>query len=323
MSLSDYRFHVSPLGSFLISPLGARGIPGGDLYVAGSFQRWNGAGWDTVGGGAACRRLINYQGDLVVGGDFSTVNGGTVSARRVAAWDGASWSTFGSEWQGNGVWAMTVWDGKLVVGGSFGTHTAYWDGSSWTVINTGLSTNTCVNLCVHGTDLYGTFQNDRIRRWTGTTWQALGTIQPDTASHGLVSHAGTLYASVAAGTGDYRVYSWDGSSWTQVGSSFAGYVPHLASIDGTLYMAGFSQNTPTQIAIVAYWSGSSWVTLGTISGAWANQRLGIYKGKLILVGGQGGNRILEWDGSAWGWPVPPGGGGGYQPTSAADMIVWP
>lgn len=101
------------------SPFGGGGavhaltvLANGDLMVGGAFAtmggtaaanlaRWNGSSWSAlglgVGGGTApavlcCKELPN--GDLVVGGTFTTAGGAT--ANRIARWNGSQWSTYGT-----------------------------------------------------------------------------------------------------------------------------------------------------------------------------------------------------------------------------------
>lgn len=102
----------------VFDPDGTGPLPS-ELYIAGDFQnaggvpgtagiaKWNGQAWSSVGGGMAgssvsTNRLCTLDADgpgpglpVLVAVGWFTAAGGT-SAYRVAAWNGASWSAFGS-----------------------------------------------------------------------------------------------------------------------------------------------------------------------------------------------------------------------------------
>ncbi len=158
--------------------------------------------------------LTMWNGDLIVGGYFSNVNNhGTAltEADYIARWDGTDWHALGSNGAGGGslplssiVYALTVWNGDLVAGGLFFTvnnngtalgaadNIARWDGTDWHALGSNGAGGGALNaivaaLTVWNGDLIvgGTFTNvnnngtslpeaDRIARWDGTDWHALG-----------------------------------------------------------------------------------------------------------------------------------------------------
>jgi hypothetical protein len=90
----------SDMGS-LTGEVSAVAVAGNDVYIAGGagageFFKWNGAGWDIVGGGVNGRiNSIAVQGtDLYIAGQFTKV--GNLPAYNVAKWDGSNWSTLGT-----------------------------------------------------------------------------------------------------------------------------------------------------------------------------------------------------------------------------------
>lgn len=134
----------------------------GDLVAAGSFTtvggqtvnhiaRWDGEQWHPFASGGqigvfsistAVVALAVWNGQLIAAGGFTTAGGQTVN--RIARWDGSAWHPFTSGGQiGVGplhqpVYALVVWNGDLIVGGSFHTaggqtvnQIARWDGTSW------------------------------------------------------------------------------------------------------------------------------------------------------------------------------------------------
>src|SRR5690606_32055566 len=101
------------------------------LYVGGAFSsaggeranrlaRWDGSGWEPVGGGldGTVEALCVFDEDgpdphqpaLFVGGQFSTAGGGQTQVIRIARWDGSEWTPVGGWSNAGSVLTMTVWD---------------------------------------------------------------------------------------------------------------------------------------------------------------------------------------------------------------------
>lgn len=149
---------------------------GGTFTIAGgitvsNIAKWNGSNWSSVGNGiAACNVsgninwcypyngvgiLCEYNNELYAG---NCTNG-------VVKWNGASWIALGGGLTNGGVNStfvrgMTVYNGKLIVGGYFssaGLTTAYniaaWDGINWSYIG-GNSTNNGLNNYVNALGVY-------------------------------------------------------------------------------------------------------------------------------------------------------------------------
>jgi hypothetical protein len=122
-------------------------VHNGVLYMGGSTPfhagapnlfAWNGSVLSVPGGGVnnSVEALTSVNGQLLVGGRFTTAGG--LAARCIAAWDGSSWSTFGSGIQGATVSAITSFRGEVVIGGDFNTfqgapadYVARWTGAGW------------------------------------------------------------------------------------------------------------------------------------------------------------------------------------------------
>jgi hypothetical protein len=121
------------------------------LYAAGSFGAvsrigvWDGVAWTELDAGPAygvIKAMTSYNGELVVGGQFSSIGG--VAASNVAAWDGTQWHALAEGVAGCDtpyqvtVNALTVVAGTLYVGGTFTqagpwtvNHVARWNGTTW------------------------------------------------------------------------------------------------------------------------------------------------------------------------------------------------
>src|SRR5262249_7440028 len=141
----------------------------GDLLGAGEFNeawngstsisvdqiaRWNGS-WQPLAGAGACgqfiidvttpRALVDFNGTLVMGGDFVVSAG----PKYVASWDAGGWSPFGLG-PDDAVLAFAVphhtAQPQLIVGGDFmmaggatANRIAVWNGSAWSPLGNGFN----------------------------------------------------------------------------------------------------------------------------------------------------------------------------------------
>jgi trimeric autotransporter adhesin len=126
-----------------------------ELYVGGHFfnsggvptlniSRWNGdtETWSDVGGGVTGGEvphvfaMAEYNGDLIVGGDFDFAGG--VPAFNIARWDGRQWHAMGD---GVGcVMSMAVFEGELYVSVNCGLQGMQrWDGTQWHAVPGGFN----------------------------------------------------------------------------------------------------------------------------------------------------------------------------------------
>jgi hypothetical protein len=266
----------------------------GDVIAAGAFTsiggvaanriaRWDGAAWHPLGTGLnihTARALAVYNGELYVGGMFNQAGG--VPAEGIARWNGSTWQGVGGGVHlppQNGitaVFALTVFDNKLIVGGGFTTaggvpvkHVASWDGAAWqamAVDNPAESMSVCEALAVYQGELY----------------------------------AG---ANIIAGGGFLRSMSrWDGTTWVGLGSTPNDAIWVMNVWNGNLIIGGMFTNVGGIPALrIAGWNGSNFFSLGL--GTRSTRALGVYSDELI-VGGTGtepsglqNSLIFGWDGT--------------------------
>ena len=178
-----------------------------DLYIAGSFTdfagikdadciaRWDGCEWHAVAPGlsGSVDVLCFHKGRLYVAGWFS-INGG-LDQTNIAYWDGVMWNELGEGLDYYCSAIVPIGD-DLYVGGGFITAggvdntcmVARWDGETWHSIGTNpvfcaYDFTYISDMTTDGTNLYvtGLFSNlagigeaDRVARWDGEQWHALG-----------------------------------------------------------------------------------------------------------------------------------------------------
>lgn len=262
----------------------ALAVNGSDLFVGGSFVRaytsgnssvsangvakWNTQtnSWAALGGGqtsngngvnGAVYALALNGSDLYVGGDFTSAYNNTnsvINAGHLAKWNGSSWSVLGNSANagGNGldgqVNALAVVAGSVYAGGEF---SAAYNGASGGIGVNGVSAN-------------------RIARWNGSSWAALGTGNGSTGNGtdseitAITANGADLYVggdfTAAFNSGSSKVTAetivrWNGSSWVAFSSASGGTPLSLVSAasqsggelspDGlaTAYGAGLATST--------------------------------------------------------------------------------
>jgi hypothetical protein len=262
--------------------------------------------WDPDGAGPLEQRLV-------VGGAFTSIEG--VAATHTAARDPVTgaWEPLGAG-QSDDVTSLVVWNGSLVVGGTFPGHIDRWDGSVWRD-DLGSLSNVPGDLLVHNGELYagatklrfGPPDANGIARWDGTDWVALGN-----GLNGLVfslaSHNGELIAGGQFDTaGNVRAVglaAWNGSSWRAFGDLSSGSSVHtMIHVNGDLVVGGnFTTIGGVAAHAVARWNGSSWQAMGTIATDYRDvvQVLRYEDGDLI-AGLSEFIALNTWDGSAARW----------------------
>lgn len=281
-------------------PRGAALYAGGRFEHAGgvlarSIARWNGATWEPLSNGVAgpVSSLAAFDPDgagpapeeLVAGGFFESA--GSVSAARIARWNGLAWQALGGGVTGSvsraAVNALAVLDldgsgpgpASLFVGGSFtiaggvpANGIARWNGATFSALGSGIGAA-------------GSFPNVR----------ALGAFDEDGAGPlparlfvaGLFKSAGGITATPNALDPQplLTVARWDGASWAALGVGLTNHANDIGralvsfddDADGSASVIVGGQFTTAGDAAasgVARWSGTSWEALGTGLGMGGN-----------------------------------------------------
>ena len=176
----------------------------------------------------------------------------------------------------------------------------------------------------------------RVYQWDGSSWNQLGSdIDGEYASDMFgfavaISGDGTTIAGgsysnddASDNAGHVRVFRWNGSSWSQLGSDIDGVAQKdflglsiSFSDDGTIIAigAGWSDTTSDSKghACIYQWDGTTWNQLGSnlLGEGAANKDYGVSvslssNGTIVAIGDRAYNsnegevRIFQWDGTSW------------------------
>ena len=154
---------------------------------------------------------------------------------------------------------------------------------------------------------------NRVAKWNGTNWSALGEGLNGTV-YALAVSGSDLYVggnfTTAGGSAANRVAKWNGSNWSALGAGLNNTVNALAVSGSDLYVGGqfaYATNAgPSTVRVngIAQWNGSSWSALGSgvigFVNALAVSGSDLYVGGHFTTGGgSGANCVAKWDGSSW------------------------
>jgi hypothetical protein len=305
---------------------------GDDLYVGGSFTSIAGRPWRLLaryeastntfarvgaglGTGSTNGFLTTFAAfnpgggeELIVGGFFNDA-AGIANSSSLVRWNGSRWATLDANWTaptGGSVWALTVWQGGLYVGGgytSIGPLTsangiARWDGEAWQNVGAGYSGGFSPN--VFTLRVFDDGSGEKL--YAGGRFAALGGVP------GLIAR-------------------WNGSDWEDVGDgifggTFAGVECSAVFNDGTgpaLYVGGADLSIPGfPLCSIAKWNGTSWTPVGQYLGGRTTALLPWDDGTGLALYASGtaqpginylarleGNTWVPYDGGVGGASVPP------------------
>lgn len=180
------------------------------------LARWDGESWVDIPlpsdvDYAAVRALVEFEGELWVGGMFLREDELPHEGRAVAVWNGSSW-----RWPDDGLRSSSYAPNEMLPNGIQGV-------TSFEVFQSSLYAG-------------GSFANEGtgptgVARWDGSAWQTLGTRNADVrdlvaTDSGLVA-LGYATQPLANGRESTGICAWDGSAWIDVTGPGGGVIEHL------------------------------------------------------------------------------------------------
>jgi hypothetical protein len=274
-----------------------------------------------------------HAAKLYVGGHFQSI--GSLSASSIGAWDGTSWSSLGSHFNGY-VGALKAHDdgtgSALYAGGSFTmvdgipvSRVARWNGQAWSAVGAGLN-GTVLELetfapAAGPENLYacGYFSAPQggivqgVGRWDGAAWKSIPAailVQSVTALKAFSGPGGRrLYLAHVSNTNN-GVLEWSGTTLANVttGLGTQAYVSDLEVFDdgaGPAVYAGGIGLSPNfmQPACIARFTGSGWTFVPGSPWPWATtlQSHDDGNGPALYAGAMANSvqGLGRWNGSSW------------------------
>jgi hypothetical protein len=181
-------------------------------------------------------------------------------------------------------------------------------GNAWFKIAGSAGLNWPVNaLAISGSDIYaggpftdagGNTDADRIAKWNGSSWSALGT-GLNVQVHAIAISGSDIYAggrfTDAGGNADADyIARWNGSSWSALGSGLNNWVHAIAISGSDIYAGGSFADAGGNASAdgIARWNGSSWAAVS--AGSEGNTHLGIaISGGQVYLGYVNGVSVLR------------------------------
>ncbi len=264
--------------------------------------------------------IVEMNGDIYVGGQFTTAGGVTVN--NIAKWDGTSWSALGTGTDGV-VRTIAVRANNLYVGGTFVNaggnvvnNIAMWNGTNWSGYGTG--TNGTVNTIIKQGDYFlyigGEFTDvngvsaNHVAQWDGTNWSAMGTGLDNTANTLCLYNTDVLVGGIFAnadGNTANNLAIWNGANWSEFNGGTNAGVYSLRYTNSAIIVGGdFSVVGATPANNIAMWNNASWVAISngvdsTVYSITGNTGELYITGTFSNADGNPANKIAMWDGSSW------------------------
>ena len=243
------------------------------LYVAGNFQhagslftscvavwdslQWSGLGNDTIKGLSDVRCIVEFNGDVIIGGFFDSI--GMVRMNNISRWDGTSWNPMGPGFS-DAVISLHEYKGELYAGGSFlysGNdtikHVAKWNGTGWVNLPGGLNFDYDVATFINYDSLL------------------------------ILGGYFNYFPSIPNSS---KLIGFDGQDWISLNSTFNGFVLALELFDDTLYAAGeFTAYPNAPSNFISKFDGHDWQSMPYPTGGtnWITD-MAVFQNRLVVVG---------------------------------------
>jgi hypothetical protein len=276
---------------------------------------FDGQEWRTIGtltNGGVWDALV-YNGDLVITGDFTAVNGMSCGTAR---FDGTQWYPM----PGGGGSCLAIYQGQLY-GGGLG-QPKLWTGSGWSPLGATVIYGQINDMQEYMGRLYvagsinqfpwSTGPGPNIAAWDGATWTSVAGGTND-GIECLHLDAGFLVAggwfTQAGGQVAERIAWYDGTAWTgpAVPGPQAGAVIDLASFQGQLIVGGsFTTYLGFPADALVAWDGMTFSPLASnLDGAVLGLHADTAAGELWVTGNfQSVNGIPAWNVARYDYSLP-------------------
>jgi len=264
-----------------------------------------------------------YRNTLTIGNNDAAAIDPLVPVRGLAKWDGEKWSAVGSPVDLGGSFGQindiaVAPNGYIYVCGNFtsiggvsANYIAYWDGSAWNALGSGLGGEAYSMGVTYNGDIFvaGTFTSptNYLARWDGSSWHAVVTPAP----------TGTITAKIAVEpNGSYLYYKSNADSLARQVNLVSATATSMGSVAvGTLQIDQNGILYGATSSALYQWNGNDWIELGnsTLPGPNANLHVDISLSDWsVLSDGRifgSGNfnpipplnqeNMAIWNGSAW------------------------
>lgn len=255
------------------------------------------AQWSVFANGNTNGTVVDFEifnNDLYAAGLFTQINGS--SANYFAKWNGSSWQQVAGGFS-DPVHTVKYIDSTLFVARYEYQVDSNWvyylSNNTWKKLGNGFYLSganagnfyTCslYDVIKFNGDLYvcgefthvGTQPANGIARWNGSSWQPVGTGLDTPFSgqviypHKMITYNNKLYVcgnfKKAGGQIVNGIASWDGTSWSPVGTGFNSVVYAIGVYNNQLYAGGDFTGPSTNLYpldAIAVWNGTNWLSPG-------------------------------------------------------------
>lgn len=287
--------------------------------------------WSTVGDNTQILNFdsVTHQGTvfvikqidslLYVGGGF--LYAGDIRVNSVATWNGTKWDSLGNGMGQYGVaYDFCKINNEIYCGGLWFEK---FNGSSWTTVGSGLTTNN-VKALKYKNKLYLGGNNiqlnsatlNNIASWDGSNYAGLsgGVIGPFAQINALSEYNNELIAggvfNYAGGNIAFNIAAWNGSNWHDLDTGTSDIVDALVvdSINNFLYVGGGFTSAGGLYGVnstaIARWDGFQWESVDTGLPMADIFALTFYRNKLFagisgITGAISDTILAEFNGNKW------------------------
>jgi hypothetical protein len=262
------------------------------------IKRWDGSNWATVADGAGNINIKSGGADYInfdIAFDSSNnvyvayANNDRFGRVSVKKWDGASWTSLGTEADSNANNSVNIVIDNtdtpyIIYRGTFDGFVLKlqsWDGSAWNDLDSSMRSNV-VKAELYNNEIYiYMFDKDNnnyssVQKWNGASWDKIGAGDITTAYTNLdisqslldfkVVDQNNIYATFKdANTGKAIVFAWDGASWSEITpasqpTAHYDYLDIAADSSSTILAYGREHSA---LGALSWDSGTTWSGLGS------------------------------------------------------------